>query len=179
MLIVLSLVSGSSQALHLPSSTMLATIGLVIAALGVAMLVPRVRRWAVARTLPMWRQTWPRLVRLLSQPKRFAIAAGGNLVMTLSYLGAFWASLAAFGQELSLINLALIFLVGNAAGALIPTPGGLGTVEIALFTGLTTTGGVPAALATSVVALFRGLTFWARVPFGWLSMRILQRTGEL
>jgi uncharacterized membrane protein YbhN (UPF0104 family)/tRNA A-37 threonylcarbamoyl transferase component Bud32 len=178
-LIVLSLVSGSSQALHLPSSTMLATIGLGIAALGVAMLVPRVRRWAVARTLPVWRQTWPRLLRLLSQPKRFAVAASGNLVMTLSYLGAFWASLAAFGQELSLINLALIFLIGNAAGALIPTPGGLGTVEIALITGLTTTGGVPAALATSVVALFRGLTFWGRVPFGWLSMRVLQRTGEL
>ena len=127
----------------------------------------------------MWRQTWPRLVRLLSEPRRFAIAVGGNLVMTLSYLGAFWASLTAFGQELSLIDLALIYLVGNAAGALIPTPGGLGTVELALITGLTTTGGVPAAIATSVVALFRALTFWGRVPFGWMSMRYLQRVGEL
>lgn len=178
-LLVLSLVSGSSRALHLPSSTMLATIALVLLAVGAAFLVPQVRRWVAARTVPMWRQTWPRLVRMLSQPKRFAIALLGNLVVTLSYLGAFWASLTAFGQHLSLIDLALIYLVGNAAGALIPTPGGLGTVEVALITGLTTTGGVPAAIATSVVALFRGLTFWARVPFGWLSMRTLQRTGEL
>ena len=178
-LLVLSLVSGSSRALHLPSSTMLATIVLVLLAVGAAFLVPRVRRWVAARTVPMWRQTWPRLVRMISQPKRFAVALLGNLVVTLSYLGAFWASLTAFGQHLSLIDLALIYLVGNAAGALIPTPGGLGTVEVALITGLTTTGGVPAAIATSVVALFRGLTFWARVPFGWASMRALQRTGEL
>ncbi len=178
-LLVLSLVSGSSRALHLPSSTMLATIVLVLLAVGAAFLVPRVRRWVAARTVPMWRQTWPRLVRMISQPKRLAVALLGNLVVTLSYLGAFWASLTAFGQHLSLIDLALIYLVGNAAGAIIPTPGGLGTVEVALITGLTTTGGVPAAIATSVVALFRGLTFWGRVPFGWASMRALQRTGEL
>lgn len=177
-LLFLSLVSGSSRALRLPSSTVLATLGLVLLAVGAALLVPRVRRWVAVRTLPVWRQTWPRLVRLLSQPRRFAIAAAGNLLMTLSYLGAFWASLAAFGQDLSLIDLALIYLVGNAAGALIPTPGGLGTVEIALIGGLTT-GGVPAAIATSVVALFRGLTFWGRVPFGWAAMRTLQRSGEL
>ncbi|MDO8106212.1 lysylphosphatidylglycerol synthase transmembrane domain-containing protein [Isoptericola sp. b441] len=178
-LLGLSLVSGSSRALHLPSSTMLAAIAVVLVAVGAALLVPRVRRWVIGRTVPIWRQTWPRLVRMLSQPKRFAVAVGGNLIVTLSYLGAFWASLAAFGQELSLIDLALIYLVGNAAGAVIPTPGGLGTVEVALFTGLTATGGIPAGIATSAVALFRGLTFWGRVPFGWLSMRALQRTGEL
>lgn len=177
-LLVLSLVSGSNRALRLPSSTVLAVIALLAAAAGVAMLVPRVRHWLADRVLPIWRQTWPRLVRLLSQPRRFAIAASGNLLMTISYLGAFWASLAAFGQDLSLIDLALIYLVGNAAGAIIPTPGGLGTVEAALITGLTTAG-VPVAIATSVVVLFRGLTFWARIPFGWLAMRRLQRTGEL
>ncbi|MCV2392882.1 flippase-like domain-containing protein [Actinotalea sp. M2MS4P-6] len=177
-LVVLSLISGSSRALRLPSSTVLIVVALVAAAIGVALLVPQVRRWAVERLLPIWRQTWPRLVRLLSQPRRFAVAALGNLIVTVSYLGAFWASLAAFGQDLSLIDLALIYLVGNAAGAIVPTPGGLGTVEAALITGLSTAG-IPVAIATSVVVLFRGLTFWARIPFGWLAMRRLQRTGEL
>jgi len=179
LLLALSLVSGTGSALQMPSTTVITAAAVVALAVGAAMLVPAVRTWVAARTLPLWRQTWPRLVQLLSEPKRFAVAVAGNLLMTLGYLGAFAASLAAFGEQLSLIDLALIYLLGNAAGALVPTPGGLGTVEVALITGLTTTGGIPAALATSAVFLFRALTFWGRVPFGWLAMRVLQRSGEL
>lgn len=179
LLLTLSLVSGTGTPLRVPSATVLAAVAVTGAALAAAMLIPPVRQWVLAQTLPLWRQTWPRLVQMLSQPRRFLLAAGGNLLMTLSYLGAFHASLAAFGRELSLIDLALIYLIGNAAGAIVPSPGGLGTVEVALITGLTLTGGIPGAIATSVVMLFRALTFWARVPFGWLAMRSLQRTGEL
>ena len=179
LLLVLSLVSGTDSALQMPSTTVITAVAVIALAAGAAMLVPWVRQWVTARTVPLWRQTWPRLVQLLSQPKRFAVAVAGNLLMTLGYLGAFAASLAAFGLELSLIDLALIYLLGNAAGALVPTPGGLGTVEVALITGLTTTGGIPGALATSAVFLFRAVTFWGRVPFGWVAMRVLQRSGEL
>jgi uncharacterized membrane protein YbhN (UPF0104 family) len=178
-LVALSLVSRSGSVLRLPSGTVMIGIAVLALAIGAAFLVPAVRRWVGHRVVPVWRQTWPRLVRLLSEPRRFAVAAGGNVLMTLSYLGAFWASLAAFGQEIPLIDLAVIYLLGTAAGAVVPTPGGLGPVELALITGLTTTGGVPAAIATSVVALFRGLTFWGRVPVGWIAMRRLQRVGEL
>ena len=179
LLLVLSLVSGTGSALQLPSTTVLTAIGVVLVASGAALLVPAARRWVAARAVPLWRQTWPRLVQLLSQPRRFAVAAVGNLIMTLGYLGAFAASLAAFGQHLSLIDLALIYLIGNTAGALIPTPGGLGTIEATLIAALIRPGGVPTAIATSVVVLFRALTFWGRIPFGWLAMRVLQRAGEL
>jgi glycosyltransferase 2 family protein len=180
LLLVLSLVSGTPGVLELPSSTVQATVGILVVLAGIAMLVPPVRQWVAAKTVPVWRQTWPRLVQLLGQPKRFAVAVAGNLLMTLGYLGAFYACLAAFGREdLTLVDLALIYLVGNAAGAAVPTPGGLGTVEAALILGLTTTGGIPGAIATSVVVLFRGLTFWGRIPFGWAAMRTLQRSNEL
>lgn len=179
LLLVLSLVSGTGSALQLPSTTVLTAIGIVLLAAGAALLVPAARRWVAARAVPLWRQTWPRLVQLLSQPRRFAVAAVGNLIMTLGYLGAFAASLAAFGQQLSLIDLALIYLIGNTAGALIPTPGGLGTIEATLIAALIRPGGVPTAIATSVVVLFRALTFWGRIPFGWAAMRVLQRAGEL
>jgi uncharacterized membrane protein YbhN (UPF0104 family) len=178
LLLVLSLVSGTGDALQMPSTTVIVTLGFVVLGVTAAMLVPVVRQWVLARTVPVWRQTWPRLIQLLSEPRRFAIAVAGNLIMTLGYLGAFYAALASFGQNLSAIDLALIYLIGNAAGAIAPLPGGLGSVEIALIGGLTATGNVPAAIATSVVFLFRALTFWARVPFGWLAMRLLQRTGE-
>ena len=94
-------------------------------------------------------------------------------------MGAFWASLAAFDQDVRLIDLALIYLIGNAVGATVPTPGGLGGVETALILGLTSTAGVGGAVATSVVVLFRVLTYWARLPFGWVAMRALQRSGEM
>lgn len=179
LLMVFSLISGSQSALRMPSRTVMVVIGLIAVAAASTLLVPAVRSWVAARTVPLWRQTWPRLVRMLGQPKRFAVAIVGNLTMTLGYLGAFYACLAAFGRELSLIDLALIYLVGNATGALVPSPGGLGPVELALIGGLTTTGNVPGAIATSVVVLFRALTFWARIPLGWLAMRTLQKSGEL
>lgn len=180
LLLVLSLVSGEGSALQqLPPTTVLLALLIVIATLAAALVVPQVRVWAVRRLGPVWRQTWPRLVQMLGQPKRFALAVAGNLVVTLSYLGAFWASLQAFGQSLSLIDLALIYLVANAAGAVVPSPGGLGTVELALTAALTSVGGISAGVAASVVFLFRALTFWGRIPLGWVAMRVLQRRGDL
>ncbi|MDT0164562.1 lysylphosphatidylglycerol synthase transmembrane domain-containing protein [Actinotalea sp. AC32] len=180
LLVVLSLVSGQGSALQqLPPTTVLLALGGVAVLIALALVVPQVRQWAVEKIRPVWRQTWPRFVRLLAEPRRFVVAVAGNLLMTLGYLGAFYASLQAFGRELSLIDLALIYLGANAAGSIIPSPGGLGTVETALGLALTSAGGLPPAIAASVVVLFRGLTFWGRLPFGWLAMRYLQRTGEL
>lgn len=180
LLVVLSLVSGEGSALQqVPPTTVLLALAGVVVLGALALAVPQVRQWAVEKVQPVWRQTWPRFVRLLAEPRRFAVAVAGNLIMTLGYLGAFYASLQAFGRELSLIDLAIIYLGANAAGSIIPSPGGLGTVETALALALGSAGGLPPAIAASVVVLFRGLTFWARLPFGWLAMRYLQRTGEL
>ena len=177
LLLTISLVSGSDIPLGMPSTAVLVAVGLLAFAITVAMLVPPLRQWALARLVPLWQTTWPRLIQLLGQPRRFALAVLGNLIMTVSYLGAFWACLAAFGRSMSLIDLAIIYLIGNAIGAMVPTPGGIGGVEGALIFGLTAPVGY--AIATSVVILFRALTFWARVPFGWAAMRTLQRSGEL
>jgi uncharacterized membrane protein YbhN (UPF0104 family) len=181
MLAVLSLVSGSNALKSLPSTTFLAVLALVALAVAAVLFVPRARAWASERVLPIWQTTWPRLVQLIGQPKRFAVALGGSLLMTLGYLGAFYASLAAFGQEnqVTLIDMALVYLVGNATGAVIPVPGGLGAVETSLIGFMTTTTKVPLAIATPAVFLFRAMTFWARIPIGWLAMKTLQRTGEL
>ncbi len=164
-----------------PSATILITLLIVALATTGSMLVPPVRRWVVAKVLPIWQTTWPRLVQLINQPRRFALAIAGSLIMTLGYLGAFWASLAAFGQadRVSLIDLAIVYLVGNAVGAAIPTPGGLGGVETSLTLWLSGTTAVRAALAAPIVVVFRLVTFWARIPIGWFAMRALQRTGEL
>lgn len=181
LLIALSVASGTDALSNaLPSRTVVIAIVVLAAAAAAVMLVPPARQWARERVVPVWQTTWPRLVQLIGQPRRFAVAIGGSLVMTLGYLGAFWASLAAFGQadELSLVDVAIVYLLGNAVGAMVPVPGGLGTVETALSLALAGAG-IPIAIATPIVLVFRLVTFWARIPIGWVAMRRLQRTGEL
>jgi uncharacterized membrane protein YbhN (UPF0104 family) len=153
-------------------------VGGTAAVITLSMTVPRVRGWALGRLRPMMRQTWPRLAQVLSQPWRLALGLGGNLLLTIAYVGAFDATLRAFGQSMPLIDVTVLFLLGNAAGAIIPTPGGLGVVEGALTAGLISAG-LPKEIAASVVVLFRLLSYWARIPLGFLAMRYLQRRGEL
>ncbi|WP_313661524.1 flippase-like domain-containing protein [Cellulosimicrobium cellulans] len=178
LLVVLSVATGDGGLVQLPSTTVLLAIGGVALAVLATLLVPAVRAWVLAKIRPTIQQVWPRLSEMLGQPGRLALGIAGNVVMTLGYVLAFDAALAAFGQELSLVEVAVIYLVGNAAGAAVPTPGGLGAIEAALIFGLTTAG-VPAALATSATVLFRVATYWARIPIGWAAMRYLQRKGDL
>jgi len=72
----------------------------------------------------------------------------------------------------------VIYLLGNAVGALIPTPGGIGTIDLALATGLTSAGLSP-AVALSVALIYRLLTYWARIPLGYFAMKWMQNHGEL
>lgn len=181
LLIVLSVASGTDALSNaLPSRAVVIAVVVVTLAIAAVMLVPRARQWARERVVPVWQTTWPRLVQLVGQPRRFAVAVGGSLLMTLGYLGAFWASLEAFVQadQLSLVDVAIVYLLGNAVGAMVPVPGGLGTVETALSLGLAGAG-IPIAIATPAVLVFRLVTFWARIPIGWVAMRALQRRGDL
>ncbi|MEP7762844.1 lysylphosphatidylglycerol synthase transmembrane domain-containing protein [Sanguibacter sp. 25GB23B1] len=180
LLVLLSVLTRDGGALRsLPSTTVLAAIISVAAVAAVAFLVPAARRWLRTKLQPMFQQLWPRLSEMLGQPGRIALGVLGNTVMTLGYVFAFDASLAAFGREVSLIDVAVVFLVGNTVGSLAPTPGGLGAIELALVTGLTTTASIPAPIATSAVVLFRVVTYWLRIPLGWVAMRYLQKRGDL
>jgi uncharacterized membrane protein YbhN (UPF0104 family) len=178
-LLVLSIASGDGSGLvSLPSTTVMLAIGGLAIVLASTLLVPSVRRWVLARIQPTMQQVWPRLSEMLGRPQRLAAGLGGSLLLSLSYVLSFDAALNAFGQHLNIIDVAVIYLVGNAAGAAVPTPGGIGAIEAALILGLTTAG-VSAPIATSVVVLFRVATYWARIPIGWVVMRWLQRQGDL
>ncbi|MBO3089296.1 lysylphosphatidylglycerol synthase domain-containing protein [Cellulomonas dongxiuzhuiae] len=180
LLLVLTVTSGvqSSTSFSVPPAALI-VLAVVAAGVGIALLFPGVRTWTQRRIGPTVRQTLPRLIEVVGQPWRLALALGGNVLMTMGYVLAFDATLAALGQKASLVQVALVFLTGNTAGSVIPTPGGIGTVEGALALGLSTIAGVNPGVAGTVALLFRLLTFWLRIPFGWLAMRYLTRAGEL
>lgn len=179
LLLVLTVTSGVRSSSFSVSPTVLVVLAVVAALVGVSLLFPGVRTWVQRKVAPTVRQTLPRLIEVLGQPWRLALAIGGNVLMTMGYVLAFDAALAALGQEASLVQVALVYLTGNTAGSVIPTPGGIGTVESALAVGLSTIAGINPGVATTVAVLFRVLTFWLRIPLGWLAMRYLARVGEL
>lgn len=98
---------------------------------------------------------------------------GGSALITLAYIGAFAASVEAFGGGPGFVVLGAVYLAASALAAA-PTPGGLGALEAALIAGLTGVG-VAAGPAVSAVLLYRLATYWLPVAPGWLAWRVLQR----
>ncbi|QAY69412.1 lysylphosphatidylglycerol synthase transmembrane domain-containing protein [Xylanimonas protaetiae] len=178
LLIVISLATGSGALVQVPSNAILIGIGVTGAVVVALLLVPGIRRWAWEKSRPTLEQVWPRLSQMLGQPARLAAGLGGNVIMTMGYVLAFHAALQGFGRSLPIVDVAVIYLVGNTLGALVPTPGGVGGVEFALVGGLTAAG-IPSAIALSVTLLFRFVSYWARVPIGWVAMRYLESKDDL
>ncbi len=178
LLVVVALGTGFALPSARPSRGLVLGVLAALLAVAAAWCVPAVRRWVGAKVGPAVEQARPRVTWLLANPKRLAIGMAGNLIMTLSYVGAMAASVAAFGVSLPLATLAITYLLSNSAGSAVPTPGGIGPVEAALTAGLTVAGVSP-ALALSIALVFRFVTFWVNIPIGWVYFRRLQRHGLL
>jgi len=178
-LVVLTAVSGSSQLSTLRvTPAMLITILVVAVIIGVLMLIPKFRTWILARVTPLLKQTWPRLVELLSSPYRLALGLLGNVILVVTYVTALLFAVYAFGEDISFLAAAMVYLLGTSAGSVVPTPGGMGAIEV---TESATLGsiGINVGIAASIVLLFRLVTYWIRIPMGWFAYRWMRRVGEL
>lgn len=109
-----------------------------------------------------------------TRPVRALALWGGSLAFPALQA----AGLAAVGQALRLpvpvAHMALAYLAATVAVALVPTPGGLGSVEAALIVALVAVGG-PAAVATAVVLAYRIITVWVPLLPGALTLGALVR----
>ena len=174
LLLLVMVSAGSSLSVSLPYGTILAVVAVVMLAVGVIVAVPKVRRWIWAKIEPTWQQVYPRLLWIIGQPRRLTAVVAGNLLMNIGYVGAFWTAMVAMGGSLNFSTVAITYLTANAAGSFIPSPGGIGTVETALTSGLTVAG-VSSSVAIATALLYRLVTFYGRIPFGWLAMKYMER----
>jgi uncharacterized membrane protein YbhN (UPF0104 family) len=110
----------------------------------------------------------------VNRPGRVVLGVSGSVVLVMSFALGLAISVRAFGGPVSLLTITLVFLAGSAAGSLVPSPGGLGTVEAALVTGLVATGQAP-EVALPAVMWFRLVSVWAPVPLGWAAVHVLRR----
>nr|WP_079083303.1 lysylphosphatidylglycerol synthase transmembrane domain-containing protein [Streptomyces antibioticus] len=142
----------------------------LLVAAGVLVLVRRVRT-AVAAFL---RTALGELREVHTRPCRALALWGGSLAFPALQA----AGLAAVGQALGLpvppLHMAVAYLAATVAVALVPTPGGLGSVEAALVVALVAAGG-PAAVATAVVLAYRIITVWLPLLPGALTLGALVR----
>lgn len=160
-----------------PTWAVIVLVVLVVLIAG-ALSIPRVRRIATERLGPMLREVGPRLVTVAQRPAKLAEGIGGMLLLNLAYIGVLDACVEAFGGDLNLAVVAVVYLAGATLGQAAPTPGGLGAVEAALAAGLTA-GGLDGGIAVSAVLLFRLVTFWLPTIPGYWAFNWLQRTGGL
>jgi uncharacterized membrane protein YbhN (UPF0104 family) len=109
-----------------------------------------------------------------SRPSRALALWGGSLAFPLLQA----AGLTAVGQAMELsvppMHMAVAYLAATAAVALVPTPGGIGSVEAALIVALVAAGG-PVAVVTAVVLAYRIITVWLPLLPGALTLGALVR----
>ena len=175
---ILAATTGTSSGLALPSGWVLVAVVVAILVAAAALAVPQLRNWIWVHIEPTVKQVWPRLVWLASNPTRMGVGVLGTVILSLAYILSFGASLWAFGYSLPFAVLAITYLASNTVGSVVPSPGGLGPVELALTGGLVTAG-VPSGVAVSAVLVYRLVTFWIPIPLGYLSLQRLQKRGDL
>lgn len=178
-LVTVTAVTGSSQLTGFQiTPTMLIVIAVLAAAIATVLIVPRSRNWVLGRVTPTLRQTWPRLVELFSSPQRLALGVLGQIIAVASYVTAMYWAILAMGRHIPFLSAAVVYLLGNSAGAFIPTPGGMGAIEVTE-SGALVAIGLNAGVATSIILLFRLVTYWIRIPLGWVAYRYARHIGEL
>ena len=163
----------------LPSGTLiLAIIAAVLVVIGVAVATPKLRQLFVTKVKPELGKIGANLRDLVRHPVRLVVMVAGSAILTLSYIGALWASIQAFGGGLPIAGIAVVFLAGASIASAAPTPGGIGAVEAALVAGLTALG-LASTIAVPAVFLYRLATFWIPVLPGWGGFTVLQRRGDI
>ena len=179
MVLIFGALAGTGpQAVLTPSEGIVLTVGIIVIVFLIALAIAPLRRYAMRRIGPYVRQGLPRLLEILQNPRALITGFGGNIVMNLAYIFTLVACLRAYGNNASIPAIALVLLAGSAVASAVPTPGGLGAVEVALTASLTAAG-VDAATALSTVLLYRVVTFWIPVPIGWLCSQWLVKRGLL
>ncbi|MEU8827642.1 lysylphosphatidylglycerol synthase transmembrane domain-containing protein [Streptomyces sp. NPDC048636] len=108
------------------------------------------------------------------RPARALALWGGSLAFPLLQAAGLVAVALALELEVRPPHVMLAYLAATAVAALIPSPGGIGSVDAALVIALVSAG-APAESATSAVLTYRFITVWLPLVPGALALAALVR----
>ena len=167
----------STAAFSIPAdSKVLVVIAVVLAAAGVFVATRRGRKLVRTHVVAFLRRSWTSLKALAHSPTRLAALFGGSVAVTVLYIGALAASVAAFHGDISFAEVGAVYLGASLIAAAAPTPGGLGALEAALVAGFTGVG-MDSGVAVAAVLSYRLVTYWLPILPGWLGFHVLERRG--
>jgi uncharacterized membrane protein YbhN (UPF0104 family) len=175
MILLLTAAALSSTALDVTSnhgSVGLWVVALAAAAIGLVLLIPKVR----GKVVPAVRRAAHDMWTVLHDPRKAAQLVGGNLAGNLLYPSILGLCLLGFGQSLGFAELVVVQIGAGMLGAVAPVPGGMGVQEAALTAGLTSFG-IASAPALAAVLVFRLITFFLPPIGGFVTLRSLRNRG--
>jgi uncharacterized membrane protein YbhN (UPF0104 family) len=146
---------------------------LVVIAVAIAVLVPRIRRLIAPRLMEAGEA-----LRVVRSPTKVAELFGGNLVAQVILAMVLGGSLRAFGYHLPLADLILVNTLASLLAGILPIPGGIGVMEGAIAYGLVAAG-IPESTAVAAAILYRLITFYLPPIWGAVAMRQLRRKGYI
>ncbi|MFJ8079408.1 YbhN family protein [Streptomyces sp. NPDC096205] len=141
-----------------------------VAAVAVLTLVRPVRRGLVS----FLRTALDEARSVHTRPARALALWGGSFAFPALQAAGLTAVGLALGLPVPPAHMAVAYLAATVAVALIPTPGGVGSVEAALVVALVAAG-CPVAVATAVVLAYRIITVWVPLVPGALTLGALVR----
>jgi uncharacterized membrane protein YbhN (UPF0104 family) len=149
---------------------LLAVGAVLVVAVGALALVRRLRTAVVS----FLRTALGEARSVHTRPSRALALWGGALAFPALQASVLVLVGLALGLPVPPAHMAVAYLAATVAVALVPTPGGVGSVEAALVVALVAAGG-PAAVATAVVLAFRIITVWLPLLPGALTLGALVR----
>ena len=96
---------------------------------------------------------------VLRTPSRAAQLWLGSLAVPVLHCLVLLAALRSLGSPVPLLAVATAYLAGSAVSAAVPSPGGVGALDVALVGALVAVG-VPAVVAVTGVLIYRLVTVW-------------------
>jgi uncharacterized membrane protein YbhN (UPF0104 family) len=165
------------QAVDGTGPLVLAVATIVVVALGVIVVIPRLRRFVVRWVRQLAIEAW-QAVRGLRSPRRLALLVGGNLATEVLFAAVLGVFVIALGHSVGLGALLLTNISVALLAGLLPVPGGIGVAEGGLTLGLVQAG-VPEEAAFAAVLAYRMATFYLPPLWGYVAMRWLERHEHL
>ena len=120
-----------------------------------------------------WAAFKQNLIRYKTRPSAMLKSTIWNGIGTSLNISALILCAKAIGVDISFADALLAYTFGNIAATLVPTPGGLGSAEMGIYSGLVLTG-IDNTEAMSVTLLYRFVSYWLPTVPGYISFHSLR-----
>ncbi len=122
-----------------------------------------------------WKQLKKDFATFKDRPKALMIGVLCNGIGSATSIFALMASAQALGFHITFADAILAYTFGNIASALVPTPGGIGSAEAGIYSGLVLTG-LAGPDALMVTLLYRFISYWLPIIPGYYYFWGLRKT---